>query len=104
MIEVSDALIDKAHRLLTEGRLTVALPATGPIAVCAGDSGLWSITRKADGSYACSCPATKLCAHLLCLSLVAAPFEEPTGPPPALARLEDRRARQERAAAWQEWE
>lgn len=102
MIEVSDELVAKAERLLTEGRLTVALPATGPIAVCAGDTGLWSISRDATGQYSCSCPATKLCSHMLALSLVAAPFEEAA--PSPLARMEEHRARREQAEAWQEWD
>lgn len=81
MTEVSEEILEKAHRLLTEGRLTVVkrgvLDGGDAInAVCVGDHGEYQIRRRAGAAF-CSCPSPRLCAHLFALSLVVDPAPVP---------------------------
>lgn len=68
--------IDKARRLLIEGRLTVEKVDTGRgmvYATCRGDSGTvyqLGFDPRGQGSWRCSCPARTTCAHLRALQLV----------------------------------
>lgn len=76
-VEISEEVLEKAHRLLTEGKLRVvkrgylddydAIDAT-----CRGDHGTYTLRRRR-GVSSCTCPSPKLCAHLLALSLVVDP-------------------------------
>lgn len=86
---VSDEVLEKAHRLLTDGALTVTLrtptvaragdpdPAYDQVeAVCRGDHGEYRMTRR-NRVAVCSCPAPRLCAHLVALGLVVDPAPVP---------------------------
>lgn len=77
---VSEEVLEKAHRLLIEGKLTVVkrgvLEGHDAIdAYCIGDHGSYTLRRRR-GVSSCSCPSPKLCAHLLALSLVVDPQPE----------------------------
>jgi hypothetical protein len=68
--------VDKARRLLIEGRLTihkVEVQFGIVYATCKGDSG--SVYKlgydpRGQGEWRCSCPAKTTCAHLNALKLV----------------------------------
>lgn len=70
-VVLSDAMLEKAERLLLDRRVHVILPASGPVATVNGDHGCYTIHREA-GTFRCTCPARSLCAHLVALSMVAA--------------------------------
>ena len=71
---VTDEVVEKASRLLTEGRLVVdRVDASGLIvATCRGDSGTYKLGRdpRRSGEWRCGCKARGLCSHLLSLQLV----------------------------------
>jgi hypothetical protein len=66
----------KARRYLTEGRITIyCADRHGKVrALVRGDGAIWLV--KVDGlDRSCSCPAPKLCAHILAVGLVTAPYQ-----------------------------
>jgi hypothetical protein len=80
-VEVSEEVLEKAQRLLVEGRLTVER--RGEVdghdavnATCEGDHGVYRLRRRR-GVSSCSCPAPTLCAHLVALGLVVDPAPVP---------------------------
>lgn len=69
----TETTLEKAHRILTEGRLTVErITDDLVVASCVGDSGttyhLGYDGRKKE--WRCTCAARKRCSHLEALSLV----------------------------------
>jgi hypothetical protein len=76
-VVLSDRIIEKSNRLLTDGRVRVRLPQLGLVAIVQGDTGVWRVTRQGDRLW-CSCPARNMCAHLVALErLWSAADEEP---------------------------
>ena len=68
-----ESAVEKAKRLLVEGRVTVL--ACGPgyaRAVVRGDGALYEVTDDARGR-SCPCAARGLCAHVRAVGLVTAP-------------------------------
>ena len=66
----------KARRYLTEGRVSiVCADRHGKVrALVRGDGAIWLV--KVDGyDRTCTCPAPKLCAHILAVGLVTAPYQ-----------------------------
>ncbi|MDP9165420.1 MAG: hypothetical protein M3O32_05075 [Actinomycetota bacterium] len=69
--------VDKARRLLVEGR--VIITAAGPgfaRALVRGDGALYAVTDDARGRH-CDCPARGLCAHVRAVGMVTAPRGAP---------------------------
>lgn len=64
--------IDKARRLLIEGRLTVTTVAGNLVAAtCRGDSGeVYDLGYDLNRMWFCSCPSRGTCSHLKALMLV----------------------------------
>ena len=62
----------KAGRLVDEGRVSISTRTEDVVvAVVAGDTGSYRVTRSADGSFeGCSCPAVARCSHIEAVSLV----------------------------------
>ena len=77
---------DKAHRLLSDCRLTVTHRVGDEIAaICVGDTGVYHLgfsVERAD--WYCSCPAHgKLCSHLRALGMVTTGARVDRSPEPA---------------------
>lgn len=70
---MAETTIEKAQRILTDGRLTVErVEGDLVVASCAGDSGTvyhLGFDPRTKG-WRCTCPARKRCAHLEALMLV----------------------------------
>jgi hypothetical protein len=86
---VSDPLLEKAHRLLTEGRLTILAAGDGHVrAVVRGDTGTHRVQWN-QGSGECACSAwtfqEPLCSHVLAVSLIAGGWNVPAQSKPRLA-------------------
>lgn len=79
---VSEEVLEKANRLVLEGRLTVFRRVGDEVdAVCVGDTGTRRLVSR-KGITTCSCPASArtVCSHMLALALVTGnpPKEEAT--------------------------
>lgn len=80
---VSEDVLEKAVRLLTDGNLDVVyrvkrLNEDVVRALCFGDSGVEHRLVREKGVTTCSCPAAGICSHMLALSLVTGNPPEPT--------------------------
>lgn len=68
---VSDSVLEKAGRLLVDGKLEVTFRDGDKIvATCLGDSGEKHSLQSSGGVGLCSCPAVSVCSHLLALAMV----------------------------------
>lgn len=68
-----ESVIEKAKRLLTEGRVTVVSAGDGfARAVVRGDGALYEVVDDARGRH-CPCAARGLCSHLRAVGMVTAP-------------------------------
>lgn len=66
-----ETVTEKAVRYLLDGRLLVErVDDEAIVAICAGDSGVYELSRDAGGDWQCSCPALRRCSHLAALELV----------------------------------
>lgn len=65
-------MIEKAKRLLTDGRVVVVLNANGKVlARVRGDSGDYQVTTTEDRPLQCTCPSfRRRCSHVLAVELV----------------------------------
>jgi hypothetical protein len=59
---VSAAVTAKAHRLVSEGRVTLSAAPAAELSV-RGDTGTYRVFVSAHGQ-ACNCPATSRCSHI----------------------------------------
>jgi hypothetical protein len=67
----SEMIVEKAARLLVEGRLTVLRANPSEIAArCDGDHGSYVLGWRRDSYWSCSCPALRPCSHVAALRLV----------------------------------
>jgi uncharacterized Zn finger protein len=65
----------KARRYLTEGRVTITFVDESLVAASVrGDGAIWEV-RVNGYDRDCTCPAPKLCAHILAVGLVTAPYQ-----------------------------
>ena len=81
MIDVgTEKQVEKARRLLADGRLSVISVDRNRnyiLAICKGDHDTYQLGfNPATLDWMCECPAFGMCAHLAALQLVTAPFAE----------------------------
>jgi hypothetical protein len=76
----SEKQTQRARQLLADGRLsviTVDRNRNHILAICKGDHGTYQLGfNPATLDWMCECPAYGMCAHLVALQLVTAPFQE----------------------------
>ncbi len=70
---LSDELLQKARRLLLTGKVRVQGQPLGHVAEVDGDTGVYSVSRDANGRFLCTCPGYEkgvVCSHILSVQLV----------------------------------